>query len=161
MEISTVRKKLKWALFAALAGFGLLQFTSPARSNPPVQNDFIAATAPPAAVAAMVRAACYDCHSSETRWPWYSRIAPISWTVASDVEYGRTNLNLSAWPANNPLRAAKRMETMSEDIQSGDMPMKKYTLIHRDARLTDAQRKQLTDWLDAEAEKLRAQDAAH
>ncbi len=103
----------------------------------------------------MLHAACYDCHSSETRWPWYSHIAPMSWLIASDVKEGREHLNLSNWP-NDPKRAAKRLENMSDEIGSGEMPLKKYTRIHADARLTESQRKELTDWLDAEAARLKS-----
>jgi hypothetical protein len=72
------------------------------------------------------------------------------------VNEGRTNLNLSLWPAGQPDRAAKRLEDMSEEIDYLEMPPKKYTAIHADARLTDNQRKELTDWLDAEAARLKA-----
>ena len=99
----------------------------------------------------MLHAACYDCHSSETRWPWYSHIAPMSWLIASDVKEGREHLNLSDWPNDDPMRAAKRLENMSDEISSGEMPLPKYTKIHADARLTQIQRKELSDWLDAEA----------
>src|ERR1700710_1386555 len=73
-----------------------------------------------------------------------------------DVVEGREQLNLSEWPAGNPARATKRLGSMSEIIGYGDMPPKKYMAIHADARLTDADRKELTDWLDAEAERLKS-----
>jgi hypothetical protein len=149
-----MKKKLKWIFGALLAMFALLQFTNPARTNPPVKNNFPVTNAPPQ-VTLMLRAACYDCHSHETRWPWYSRVAPLSWQIAKDVVDGRDSLNFSDWPAD-PKRAAKKLEDMSEEIGYGDMPLKKYTLIHAAARLTDSQRKELTDWLDAEAARLKS-----
>ncbi len=151
-----MKKTLKWVLCACIVAFGLLQLTNPARTNPPVVHDLMAASVPPPEVAVMLHAACYDCHSNETKWPWYSRVAPMSWLIAHDVQDGRENLNLSDWPAANPSRAAKRLERMSEEISYQDMPPKKYTAIHADARLTDAERKELTDWLDAEAARLKA-----
>jgi hypothetical protein len=151
-----MKRKLKWAFAALLAAFLLLQFTNPARTNPPVAGDLMAASAPPPPIAAMLHAACYDCHSYETKWPWYSRVAPMSWLIASDVNEGRRNLNLSDWPAGNPARAAKKLEDMSEEIGYGEMPPKKYTVIHADARITDSQRKELEDWLDAEAARLKS-----
>lgn len=160
MEIPAVKRKIQWLLVLALVVFLGLQFTNPARTNPPVKNDFITAMAPPPDVANHFRAACYDCHSHQTRWPWYSRIAPMSWSIASDVEYGRGNLNLSEWPTN-AVKVAKKLDIMSGDIRDGAMPMKKYTLIHHDARLTDDQRKQMADWLDAAAEKSASQNASH
>ncbi len=149
-------KKLKWIFGALVVTFGLLQFTNPPRTNPPVVNDMMAANGPPPKIAAMLHAACYDCHSSETKWPWYAHVAPISWLIADDVNEGRTNLNLSDWPADKPDRAAKRLESMSEEIDYLNMPPKKYTAIHADARLTDAERKELTGWLEAEAARLKA-----
>jgi hypothetical protein len=149
-----LKRKLKWGFAVAVAGFVLLQLTNPARTNPPVVNDLMATDPPPPPVAAMLHAACYDCHSSETRWPWYSHIAPMSWLIAGDVKEGREYLNLSEWPAPDPRRAAKWLDRMSDEITSGEMPLTKYTNIHADARLTDAQRNVLTDWLDAKSARL-------
>jgi hypothetical protein len=151
-----LKRKLKWFFVAIVAGFALLQLTNPPLTNPAVVGDLMAANPPPSPIAAMLHAACYDCHSSETRWPWYSHIAPISWLIVSDVRDGREHLNLSDWPNDNPVRAAKRLENMSDEIGSGEMPLKKYTKIHADARLTESQRKELTDWLDAEATRLKS-----
>jgi len=155
-----MKKKLKWILAALVVVFAFLQFINPPRTNPPVIHDLMAGSAPPPQIALTLHAACYDCHSDETRWPWYSRIAPMSWQIAKDVNDGRENLNLSDWPENDPKRAAKKLEDMSEQIDYGEMPLKKYALIHADARLTESQRKELTDWLDAEAKKLKSQNAA-
>src|SRR5271170_2819237 len=140
-----MKKKLKWTVAVLAVLFVLLQFTNPARTNPPVVNDLMAINPPPE-VAAMLRAACYDCHSNETKWPWYSHIAPMSWLIASDVGNARHNMNFSDWPTNDPVRVAKRLENMSEEIGYNEMPPKKYTLIHADARLTADQRKTFTDW---------------
>ena len=72
------------------------------------------------------------------------------------MKEGRENMNFSDWPNGNPMRAAKRLEDMSEQIGYGDMPPKKYAAIHSDARLTEIQRKELTGWLDAEAARLKS-----
>ncbi len=114
---------------------------------------------PPPQIAALLRASCYDCHSDETKWPWYSHIAPASWLVVSDVNEGRRHLNLSDWPKDST-RAAKKLERMSEELDYKEMPPAKYTIIHTDARLTDDQRKQLMQWLDDTAEQLKAASPA-
>ncbi len=150
-----MKKYLKWIFIGFVIAFGLLQFTNPPRTNPPVVSAFAITNAPPA-VAARLRAACYDCHSHETKWPWYAHVAPASWLVVNDVNEGRKHLNFSDWPVADPARAAKRLENMGDEIGYGDMPPKKYTAIHADARLTDAERKELTGWLDAEASRLKA-----
>ena len=148
-------KKWKLLLFAALGIFAALQLTNPGSTNPPVKTDFIAAANPPASVAAAIRAACYDCHSHETKWPLYSRIAPISWLIASDVNEGRKHLNFSDWPTD-VAGAEKKLDRINEVLDYREMPPKKYTFIHADARLTETQRKEIMDWTEAAADKLRA-----
>jgi hypothetical protein len=150
-----MKTKLKWAAVTLAVLFVLLQLTSPQRTNPPVTRDLIATLHPPAAVSAGLRAACYDCHSHETKWPLYARIAPSSWLVVSDVNEGRRHLDLSEWP-DDPARAAKKLDSMNEEIDYREMPPKKYTLLHPEARLTEVQRKQMMDWTDAAASQLRA-----
>lgn len=153
-----MKKILKWLLPALLVVFLLLQFTNPARTNPPVPpgGDIATTNPPPPQIMALLHAACYDCHSYETTWPLYSRIAPVSWLVVGDVNDGRERLNFSDWPHALPDRAARRLESVSEELGYKEMPPGKYTLMHPAARLTGAQRKELEDWADAEAKKLKA-----
>ncbi len=148
-------KKVKVALVAALLVFVALQFTNPARTNPPVVNDLAATNAPPAEITALLRAACYDCHSSETKWPWYARLAPSSWLVVSDVNEGREHLDFSDWP-REPERVAKKLDRINEELDYKEMPPKKYTLLHPEARLTEAQRKAIMDWADVAGKKTEA-----
>ena len=143
-------KKLKVVLLLLPVIFVGLQFTNPARTNPPVVNDLAATNPPPAEITALLRAACYDCHSHETKWPLYSRIAPSSWLVVGDVNEGREHLNFSDWPTD-PDRAAKKLDRINEVLGYKEMPPKKYTLLHPEARLTEAQIKTLMDWSDAAA----------
>ena len=150
-----MKKKLKWIAAGLLAIFVVLQLFNPERTNPAVINDFLTTTKPPATIAATIRASCYDCHSDETIWPFYSRVAPISWLVAHDVNEGRDHLDFSDWPTE-PEIIAKRLDRVNEVLDYREMPPKKYTLIHVNARLTEAQRKEIMDWTDVTAAKLRA-----
>jgi hypothetical protein len=151
----SMKKKLKWIFLALLVLFGLLQLTNPARTNPPVVNDFVAAAAPPPHIATLLHAACYDCHSYETKWPWYSHVALASWLVVGDVNEGRTHLNFSDWPQAAD-RAAKKIDRINEVLGYREMPPAKYTLLHPEARLSDAQHQELLDWSAAEFKKLDA-----
>jgi hypothetical protein len=152
-----VKTRFKWLLGGA--GFVLagLQLTNPARTNPPVApgRDLLAAQAPPAEIAALLRAACYDCHSDETKWPWYSRVAPMSWLVVGHVNEGRERLNFSNWPHDDPQRAAKKWNRVSEEVDSGDMPLPSYAWIHAPARLRVEQRQFLVKWAGQEARRLQ------
>jgi hypothetical protein len=152
-----MKQTLKWIFGVGVVTFALLQFASPTRTNPPVMagHDFMATNAPPPKIAAILRVSCYDCHSHETRWPWYSHVAPVSWLVASDVKEGRRHLNFSDWPVDNPDRAARWLGNMSEQLGYKEMPPLQYTLIHADARLTAAAREQLIHWADQEAARLK------
>jgi hypothetical protein len=158
VRLDGMKKKLKWIFTGLIAGFALLQLANPLRTNPPAApgHDLMATNPPPPPVAATLRAACYDCHSDETKWPWYSHIAPVSWLVAGDVRDGRERMNFSDWPHDQPERAAKRLERISEEVGYRNMPPGKYTLLHPEARLTPAQREQLIHWADGEAARLKA-----
>ena len=147
----------KWKIILLLAGVAVvaLQITNPDRTNPPVLHDLAATNPPPAEITALLRAACYDCHSHETKWPWYARIAPSSWLVVSDVNEGREHFNFSEWPTD-PELVVKRLDRINEVLDYKEMPPKKYTLLHPEARLTEAQRKFIMDWADAAGKKTEA-----
>ena len=139
----------------------LLQLANPARTNPPVVpgHDVLATKAPPPEVAAILRAACYDCHSDETKWPWYSHVAPLSWWVAGHVEDARKRLNFSEWPHDDPQRARKNWNRVSDQVQSGDMPLPSYTWMHAPARLSPEKRELLVQWTKQEARRLESPTA--
>jgi len=140
------REKLQeWLKFGGLGLVVLLvlaQFVPIQRTNPPVGDEI---QAPPEVMAVLERA-CYDCHSNETVWPAYSRVAPISWLVVHDVKEGRSGVNYSEWGALSEEDKAHLLEETWEEVEEGEMPLKKYTLIHRDARLTDSDRTTLREW---------------
>ena len=108
----------------------------------------------PAEVAEALRTACDDCHSQATVWPWYSRIAPISWLVAHDVVEGREHLDFSAWQTFGPRRKAKLLGEIAKDVEEGEMPPALYRLAHPEARLDEATRHAIVTWAKS------AQDAA-
>ncbi|HEX7652255.1 MAG TPA: heme-binding domain-containing protein [Verrucomicrobiae bacterium] len=152
-----LRIQRPWRLLL-LTGAGLLallQFAAPARTNPPVTRDFLVATAPPAVVGERLRAACYDCHSHETQWPWYSRVPPLSYLITGHVNAGRARLDLSAWPADSAA-AARRLTAMAEALTTATMPLPAYLQWHPDARLTTVERATLATWLEHCASNLTA-----
>ncbi|HZP42335.1 MAG TPA: heme-binding domain-containing protein [Candidatus Binatia bacterium] len=130
----------------ALAGFLVVaQLVRPARTNPPVESDVEAAPE----VKAVLRRACYDCHSHETVWPWYARVAPVSWLLAHDVNEGRRELNYSRWATYDPRNRVKKLRETVEEVREGEMPPWYYVLLHPDARLSDADRARLDAWAAA------------
>jgi hypothetical protein len=140
----------------AIAAIGVIallvgaQLVPVARTNPAIERDVAA----PAEIDALLRRACYDCHSRETAWPWYSRVAPVSWLVVHDVEGDRRELDFSAWDAYDPAQRAKKLRESADEIAEGEMPPWYYRLVHADARLTAGEREALRAWCAAEIARL-------
>jgi len=142
---------LKWARRAGivlLVALLLSQFYRPAQTNPPTEpgNTLIDRLDPPPAVAQLLKRSCYDCHSHETRWPWYSQVAPASWLVAYDVNEAREHLNLSDWGAYSERAAVHKIEEMCEEVEEGEMPLWFYILLHRDATVRAEELEALCEW---------------
>ena len=158
-----MKKRIKWICGGAAAMVMMLQLTNPALTNPPILpgHDLAATNPPPPHVVATLRAACYDCHSNETKWPWYSRVAPVSWWLVDHIKDARQRLNFSDWPHDDTRRAAKKWRRISDEVSSGDMPLTSYTWVHASARLSAAQRDQLAKWAEQEAARLQSEDAGH
>ncbi|MFO0728025.1 MAG: heme-binding domain-containing protein [Myxococcota bacterium] len=123
----------------------LAQLIRPERTNPPVTADIGA----PQEIAALLRRACYDCHSNETVWPWYAQVAPVSWLLARDVNEGRRELNFSSWDLVKPGSRGKKLKRAAKEARGRDMPPWFYLPMHPEARLSDAELATLTGWLDA------------
>lgn len=143
-------KKWLWALPALLL---LMQFVPVNRVNPAFnpEDDYLVQAAVPGHTATLIRTACYDCHSNQTVYPWYSRLAPISFWLKNHVNEGREHLNFSTWERYAPSKQLHMLEECAEVVGAGEMPMKSYTWVHPQARLTDAQRKELVEWFSEEA----------
>src|SRR5436190_9439887 len=130
------------------------QFIRPARTNPPV--DPAKELQAPQPVAAILQRSCNDCHSNRTVWPWYADVAPVSWLLADDVKDGRREVNFSEWATFKPTRTARKLKEICEQVEKHEMPMKFYVPLHRDAKLSDADRKTLCDWARAERARVIA-----
>ena len=147
---------LKKILIVILLALVALQFFRPAKnlSAAPSPHDVIALHTPPADVKAVLENACYDCHSNNTRYPWYAEIQPFGWFLAQHVRDGKHHLNFSEFGRLTPKRAKTRLEDSIDEITERHMPLDSYTWIHRNARLTDAQIAAFTSWAEATIERL-------
>jgi hypothetical protein len=101
----------------------------------------------PAEVKAILRESCMDCHSHETRWPWYARLAPGSWLMARDVRRARGHFNLSEWGGLAESYRQVDKENAWEQIEAGNMPPRRYLLLHPKARLSDQEKETFRRWL--------------
>jgi hypothetical protein len=143
--------RLKKTMIALVLAFLAAQFVRMDKSNPPVRSDL---TAPPAVKAAL-RGACYNCHSNETVWPWYSNIAPASWLIAADVKEGRGHMNFSEWGTYDSETQSHQMRSVTEEVGNHDMPPWYYRIAHSEAQLSQSDRDLILAW--ASGVKTRAE----
>jgi len=150
---------LKWLIIALAGIFIIIQFRRPARTNPPVdQSQTIEAmTQMTPQVASILARSCNDCHSNKTVWPWYSNVAPVSWSIVDDVNEGRSHLNLSEWGRYDQRRQGKKLEQMCDEVKDGAMPLSSYARMHAGSKLSPDDVKTLCDWTEAEQARLAAQ----
>jgi hypothetical protein len=142
---------------AAMAALGVIQLIPVSRTNPPIASNVAGAKpkdiAAPPQVESMLRRACYDCHSNETHWPWYSAVAPVSWLVVHDVDFGRKEIDFSEWQSYYPKTRRRKLEWMRRALQEGVMPPWPYRLMHPGARLSNQDRAMLEQWIGTEVER--------
>ncbi len=140
----------------AIAALSLAHPWGNLRSNLPQGGSMLAGTDVPDEVRSVLAQKCGDCHSNNTRWPLYSRVAPASWLVEHDVHEGREHLNLSAWEQYSTDSRIDLLGKMGSQLRQGKMPLKQYVLLHPEARLSDAERKLIVDWIKSERRRLVA-----
>jgi uncharacterized membrane protein len=100
----------------------------------------------PDSVMSVLKKSCYDCHSNYTTYPWYDNITPANWFVANHVNEGKRELNFTTFGEYSARRQAKKLDESAKQIEKGEMPISSYTLLHPDAKLSDAQRQLLINW---------------
>jgi len=150
-----MKRRAKWLVVILGGIFIAIQFIGPARTNPPVAPSHTIGSQLqiPPRMADIMNRACMDCHSYETRWPWYSGVAPVRWWLVQHVNDGRETLNLSEWSQYQPAYAGATLGAMAKAARPGLMPPASYRALHPLARLSVEEVTEFSDW--AEAERLR------
>ena len=139
---STRKRVIKFILVLLVVLLVAAQLMPVKRGNPPVESDIPA----PADVKAILTRSCYDCHSHEAVWPWYSYVAPVSWLIAHDVEEGREELNFSMWERYSAEKKQEKIAECWEEVEEGEMPLWFYLPLHSEARLSENDRSVLRRW---------------
>jgi mono/diheme cytochrome c family protein len=147
------KKILKRTFQVLLLVFIIIQFFRPAKntaSGPEAfAKDIATAHTVPADVQLIFQKACYDCHSNNTEYPWYSYIQPVAWWLGDHVKEGKKELNFSEFAGYSIRRKYKKLEEINKEVKEGEMPLESYTLIHTNAKLTDADRLAIATWATA------------
>ena len=136
----TIRlRRLAWGALVVLI---VIPFVPVARTNPPIETEIPT----PDEVKSVLRKACFDCHSNKTAWPWYSRVAPVSWLLSHYVEEARDEMNFTAWNRIEPGKQAKQIEEVWEEVEGGHMPPWIYLIVHSELRPSAQDRDILRVW---------------
>jgi hypothetical protein len=133
---------MKKALIILIVILVAIQFIPVDKTNPPVTAELDAAME----IISVFKRSCYDCHSNETVWPWYSNIAPASWLVAADVKEARKHLNFSEWGNLSRKDIVKMKEEIWEEIEKEKMPLWKYKILHPETKLTQKDKSLIRGW---------------
>ena len=134
---------MKLALLIFLIIFIVRQFIQPNKENIVVDKNLEIKA--PTEVMTLLKTSCFDCHSNETTWPWYSKIAPFSWVVANHVNTGRKALNFSTWENYSPQLKEEKLKAIYRTAYAS-MPLPSYIYAHEEANLTKEQRSMIRDW---------------
>lgn len=151
-------KILKAVLLVLFIAFIAIQFFRPEKV--PAATDFSAdistAVPVPEEVVATLRESCYDCHSNETRYPWYYEIQPAGWWMDDHIEEARNRLNFSDFATTSLRRQYHKLEEITEQLDLGEMPLPSYLIAHREAELSPDQKSMLRRWVEASRDTMRA-----
>lgn len=145
---------MKKILVILLVAFVIIQFFPIDKTNPPLNSgmDFLKIKNTPPEIAQIINTSCYDCHSNETKYPWYSSISPASWFLKNHINEGRKHLNFSIFATYESKRQIHKMEECIKMIEKREMPLESYYIGHQDAKLTDNQRTELVKYFKRQIE---------
>ncbi len=151
-----MKKALLRILLVLVGLFVVAQFFRPQLTNPqtdPALSIRNYKGVPPEVLTTMEHA-CFDCHSNETRWPWYSYVTPVNYLIASDVNVGRKHVNFSEWNDYSVGKLKSSLDNIYDQVYNNEMPLPKYKWMHREANLTPAEVKMICDWASGEEDRL-------
>jgi len=149
---------IKTILIILLIGLVVFQlFGTKKNAAPgPFPNDISTLYPVPANVQTILKKACNDCHSNNTRYPWYNHIQPVAWWLRSHINEGKRELNFNEFASYKPSKQYHKIDAVIKEVKKGDMPLGSYTIIHTDARLTDDEKSTITGWAQSIKDSLEA-----
>ncbi len=151
---------MKRMLVRGLIGLGgivlVAQLFRPQMTNPTSDPNLSVKTYPgvPPEVLSRLEQVCFDCHSNETHWPWYSYITPVNYLVVKDVNGGRRHVNFSEWNDYSTGKLKSALDNIYDQVYNHEMPLPQYTWMHPEAKLTNADVKMICDWASGEEDRL-------
>jgi len=149
-------KGIKKILLGLLVIFVIIQFVQPVRNNSgqAMPNDISKLVVMPANVQGILKKACYDCHSNNTIYPWYTNIQPLHWFMDYHIKSGKEELNFNEFGTYTPRRQQSKLRSIENSLKDGTMPLSSYTLIHRSAILSEAEKMLIINWVQKSKDSL-------
>ena len=155
-----MKKIIKKILFIGLIIFLLMQLYQTARNESFEQDitaNFTKVYNVPKNVEAIVRTSCYDCHSNNTNYPWYSNVQPVGFFMEHHIKEAKEDLNFDEWGKYSKRKQENKLDRIVKQIKSDEMPLASYTLIHKNARLTTVQKEEIMDWISKIKDSISSQ----
>ena len=148
----------KKILLATLVVFIIIQFIQPAHnvSKQLLRTDITSIYTVPDSVQHILRVACYDCHSNNTRYPFYVHVQPIAWLMANHIKNGKADLNFSEFGSYSPRKQQSKLKAIASQVMDGDMPISSYKLMHKNANLTQNEKALIIGWASKIKDSLSA-----
>ncbi|WCO01283.1 heme-binding domain-containing protein [Psychroserpens ponticola] len=141
-----VVKIIALVLLIALVGIQFIPTTRNQSDTVP-STDFMLVNNVPETIQKKIQVSCYDCHSNNTQYPWYNRIQPVAWFLEDHIKEGKTELNFNEWDSLSSRRKKSKLRSIIKQIESDEMPLDSYTLIHKDAKFSEAETKEIINWV--------------
>ena len=137
-----------WVVFIVLVGIQFIP-VQPNETEPVTTADFIEYYQPPIAIGNIIRSSCYDCHSNQTKYPWYSNVQPIGWLLQNHISEGKSELNLSEFGNQSNRMKRTKLKSIITQINDDEMPMSSYLLLHSEAKLDSLKKARLVKYFDS------------
>ena len=151
---------MKKILIIIIVSFILIQFFPIDKNNPvpTPKMDFLQIKDTPEKTANLIRNSCYDCHSNESKYPWYANIQPFGWFLENHIQEGRKELNFSTFATYEKKRQTKKLDEAVEMLEKNEMPLDSYVIAHAEAKLSAADKKEVMDYFKFVAKDTRIQN---
>jgi hypothetical protein len=148
--------RIKKILLVLLVVFIAIQFVQPARntSGQVLPTDISKTVSLPENVHTILQTACYDCHSNNTRYPWYNYVQPVAWILTNHIKHGKKDLNFNEFGSYPARRQQSKLKAIADQVRDGEMPLYSYTIIHKKARLTKEEKSVIIQWAQNEMDSL-------
>tara|TARA_R110002074_G_scaffold334355_2_gene504722 strand:+ start:853 stop:1305 length:453 start_codon:yes stop_codon:yes gene_type:complete len=140
---------IKIIILVLLVAFVGIQFVPTERNQSDIVpvTDFMLVNNVPKTIQKKLQVSCYDCHSNNTQYPWYNKIQPVTWFLEDHIKEGKAELNFNEWDSLSSRRKKSKLRSIIKQIESGEMPLDSYTLIHKDAKFSEAEAAELISFI--------------